>query len=73
MRQGNQENSDVDTEDINAEYKDAVGNGDQEFETEHVTVIFKGKVAQTVEVERLKAQEGVARDIEPEHETGPQT
>ena len=47
MRQGNQANSDVDTEEIKAEYKDAVENEDRESKTEHVAVVFKGKVAQT--------------------------
>jgi len=56
MRQGNQANSDVDTEEIKAEYKDAVENEDRESETEHEADVFKGKVAQTDEVEMLKAQ-----------------
>ena len=56
MRQGNQANSDVDTEEIKAECKDAVENEDQQSETEHVAVVFKEKVAQTDEVEMLKVK-----------------
>ena len=56
MRQGNPANSDVNTEEIKAEYKDAVENEDRESETKHEADVFKGKVAQTDEVEMLKAQ-----------------